>query len=138
MNDDDLSFDRVKRYDLGTTAAYNTTTMTINDPNMKGFLFVPGVDINLEPATLSAVGLDPSGITFRINYTVAASYFAGDPNGNLTGTTSSEALIGNLIDNTMPFGLIFHLPQFYPHTIIEATVNYGDIIITPSALYTFF
>lgn len=136
MNDDDLSFDRVKRYDLGATIA--TVTTTINDPNMKGFLFVPGVDINTDPATLSAVVLDPSGITFSIDYTIAASYFAGDPNGNLTGTTSSEALIGNLIDNTMPFGLIFHLPQFYPHTIIEATANYGDSILSPSALYTFF
>jgi len=136
MNDDDLSFDRVKKYIVGTSLV--DITATIDDKNMKGFLFVPGLDVNLDPATLSAIVLDPSGITFQIDYTIAASNFAGDPNGNLTGSTSSGALIGNLIDNTMPFGLIFDLPQFYPHIIIEATVLYGDTISTPSTLYTFF
>jgi len=135
MNDDDLSFDRVKRYILGTSVL--DITATINDKNMKGFLFVPGVDVNFDPATLSAVVLDPSGITFQIDYT-PSSYLIGDPNGNLTGSTTAVALIGNLIDNTMPFGPITNLPQFYPHIIIEATVNYGDTISSPSNIYTFF
>lgn len=136
MNDDDVSFDRVKRYNLADTIA--NITVTISDRNMKGFLFVPGLDVNSDPPTLSAIAVDPSGFTFGINYEFATQA-NGDPNGSLSGNTSTSALLGNLIDNTMPFLTVGgSAPQFFSNVIIEATVSYGDTVSTPSALYTFF
>lgn len=136
MNDDDVSFDRVKVYSSAGG------TMTINDPNMKGFLFVAGLDINGDAALLTATAIDPFGLTFSIDYVLGAQR-NGDPNGDLSGDQvvfGTVCPLGNLIDNTLPFGVVVgnNTPQFFPHVITNVTITYSDVVLTLSTIYTFF
>jgi len=118
MNEEETYYRRVQKYTFGVS----TTSATINLPNMKGFISLPGSDAIGTPADLTVTVLDPTGITSSISL---ASWDKNDPSNNLTDNTGYAGL-GILEDNSMNQGAVIAPWTFYPYIITKASAVYGD------------
>jgi hypothetical protein len=130
MNSDEVSFDRVQEYSVGENR------ISINSPNMKGFICIPGTDDDgggfVANALVTVTVIDPSGITFDMEIKPRVSAVA--PNDfRLGSTTGIGYLEENSIVGTAAPNQTF---TFYPFQIISAYSSYLNGFATNSRIYT--
>lgn len=129
MNEEETYYRRVQKYEFGGPSG---TVATINLPFMKGFIAIPGIDINLDVATMTVTALDPTGSTLSIDL---STWDRNDPNNNLT-SNSGYAGMGMLEDNSINgSGIAASTFTFYPYIITQATATYPDVASSNCTIY---
>ena len=129
MNEEETYYRRVQKYEFGGPSGI---VATINLPFMKGFIAIPGIDVNITPATMTVTALDPTGATLSIDL---STWDKNDPNNNLT-SNSGYAGMGMLEDNSiLGSGVAASTFTFYPYIITRAIATYDDVATSTCTIY---
>jgi len=129
MNEEESYFRRVETYSFSTLTR-------ITQPNMKGFLVVPGIDGSGNQATLNLTVLSPTGTESNVAHKAISTF---DPSYNLSAA-GLNAGIGILEDNSILLsnaGVI--TTTFYPMLLVAADPAYPDHTVgTNCKIHVFF